>query len=611
MMSMVKNLLLSVSAAVFAAFLSGCATHEPHDQIFRARSKVFLYESLAHSPILATAAGYYAHKPQAGDEGEQAAAGEIRLDELLDDYSPEGIKKRLALYKDFQKLLHDPDRMNRDRELKLNEYADYGTVDDHISQVLFQFEKERVHEHNPAFYVEMLGTALYTPLVHEYAPKEERYRHLIARIGRIPAFLDQAKKNLKSSPEIWTQVAAEENEGNLRLVEMVIPAGLPRNLKNDFDKVSGPAIEALRGFGEYLTSDLSRRSQHDWRLGRQLYGQKFKIFLTSSKTPDELLSEAETEFDKTHKEMIETAKPIHKKIYGNQRPPTDAALMKDVFDVVSDENRLRNSSQMEEQIKKDIAELRTFLEQGGIVNLPASDNLKVVETPEFMRGIYSVAGFLGAPPLRPELGAYYWVTPIPADWPRSRSVSKLREYNLFKLKLLSAHEAMPGHWVQLEFANQGAENTPELSRLLRAVFPNQVYAEGWAVYMTDALVKAGYQDGSDEFKLNWLKDKLRVQANAILDIRMHTKNMSDEEAEKLLRTRAFQEAEEVRAKILRAKLSSTQLSLYFHGAREWLRVRGLYQIETTDMSLTSFHNKALRGGATGMDELAYLTVKLK
>ena len=119
---------------------------------------------------------------------------------------------------------------------------------------------------------------------------------------------------------------------------------------------------------------------------------------------------------------------------------------------------------------------------------------------------------------------------------------------------------------------------------------------------------AGYQEESKEFRVNWLKHKLRVIANAILDVRMHTTNMSDDEAEAFLRTTAFQESEEIRGKIMRVKLSSAQLPLYYHGWKEWLRVREHYQTETTDFSLTSFHDKALREGPVPLPfELAYLT----
>ena len=483
------------------------------------------------------------------------------------------------------------------------------------AEPLFELEKERSHENNPTLYVELLGTSLHTLMVHEYAPAAERYRHLMARLQKFPAFLEQAKTNLKASPDVWTEVAIAENEGTIRLVERVIPAGLPAELKADYDAAAGPALEALRGFSDYLKTDLARRNQHDWRLGAQLYTEKLQLMLNTKKTPAQLLQEAEAALETAYNKTIEMARPMHREIYGNQRPPNDLALMREVLEVVADENRLRSGDQLIGQVKKDMVELRGFVQDAAVVFLPKNDNLKVIETPEFMRGVFSVAGFVGAPPMAPKLSAFYWVTPIPSDWPRNRTVSKLREYNLFKMKLLTMHEAIPGHYVQAEFANQGftdpdAEPMSKLSRLLRAVFPDPSYVEGWATYIEASVAEAGYQSDSNGFKINWMKEQLRVQANTILDIRMHSMDMSDDEAEELLRTRSFQETAEVSGKILRAKLTSAQLPLYYHGWQEWQRVRNHYQNETTDFSPTSFHDKALRNGAVPLPELAYITSKV-
>ena len=93
------------------------------------------------------------------------------------------------------------------------------------------------------------------------------------------------------------------------------------------------------------------------------------------------------------------------------------------------------------------------MREKGLVTLPTHTNLQVIETPEFMRGIYGVGGFNPAPALEPQLGAFYWITPIPKDWPKERVESKLREYNDFGLQELTIHEAMPGHYVQFEYAN--------------------------------------------------------------------------------------------------------------------------------------------------------------
>ncbi len=607
--SMFKNRRLAIVSAALLALFGACATEDPHEQILRGAAKTFMYEALAQSPVYATTLGYYVHKPAAGD----AAGAEVRLDEMLDDLSADGIAKRLALLKEMQATLRE--KIDRAGKLKGHDFVDYGVLDNYVSRTLFELEKERAHEHNPVLYVELLGTALHTLMVHEYAPAAERYRHLIGRLQKAPAFLEQAKTNLKSSPDVWTQVAIAENEGTIKLVERVIPAGLPAELKSDYDAAAGPALEALRGFSDYLKNDLAKRNQHDWRLGKQLYAEKFQLTLNTRKTPEQALQEAEAAFEATYAKTIEMARPMHRAIYGNQRPPNDLALMREVLEVVADDNRLRSGDQLMGQAKKDIEELRGFVQAAGLVFLPGNDNLQVIETPEFMRGVYSVAGFVGAPALQPKLSAFYWVTPIPPDWPRERQTSKLREYNLFKLKLLTLHEAMPGHYVQTEFANQGftdpdAEPMSDLSRVLRAAFPDPSYVEGWATYMEEVVVKAGYQSDSNGFQINWMKEQLRVIANLIIDIRMHTMDMSDDQADEMLRARAFQEAEEVRGKILRAKLTSAQLPLYYHGWQEWRRVRDHYQNETTDFIPTSFHDKALRNGAAPLPEIAYITSQI-
>ena len=142
--------------------------------------------------------------------------------------------------------------------------------------------------------------------------------------------------------------------------------------------------------------------------------------------------------------------------------------------------------------------------------LEPRSNLQVIETPEFMRGIYAVGGFNPAPALEPQLGAFYWITPIPQTWKPERVESKLREYNFYNLKLLTIHEAMPGHYVQFEYAN---DMQPQSRRLLRSVFGNNPYVEGWAQYATQVMLDSGFLNNSPELRLTFQKQELRVLAN--------------------------------------------------------------------------------------------------
>ena len=71
--------------------------------------------------------------------------------------------------------------------------------------------------------------------------------------------------------------------------------------------------------------------------------------------------------------------------------------------------------------RSDLQEAREFVRTKDLLTLPARDNLQVIETPEFMRGIYPVGGFNSAPALEPQLGAFYWITPIPQPGPQNTS----------------------------------------------------------------------------------------------------------------------------------------------------------------------------------------------
>ena len=169
-----------VVAMIVLAVTNACKTETPEED-FAEIVATFPFQSLALTPIAATAAGYHEHIEGADEEG--LGGTKIALDELLDDYSPAGVQKRVSFYKDFRKRLHDA--VQREK-LAGDFWADYAVIDNHIARELVELERIRSHEHDPNLYVRLLGTALYTPLVHEYASKTERYGHIIARLDKIP-----------------------------------------------------------------------------------------------------------------------------------------------------------------------------------------------------------------------------------------------------------------------------------------------------------------------------------------------------------------------------------------------------------------------------------------
>jgi hypothetical protein len=164
-------------------------------------------------------------------------------------------------------------------------------------------------------------------------------------------------------------------------------------------------------------------------------------------------------------------------------------------------------------------------------------------------------------PLDRGLRSYFYVTPIPHDWTPRQIESYLREDNDRMLVTLVIHEAVPGHYLQLAHANRSPS-------LVRAAFASGVFAEGWAVYVTQVMMDVGYGKRDPALLLVHWKFYLRAVINALVDAGIHVDGMTEDEAMALMTETGFQEEQEARSKYLRARLTSTQLSTYYVGSQE-------------------------------------------
>lgn len=559
----------------------------------------FVKESLARSPVNASYAGYHKYT-------DPKTRKEIELDAELDDVSAQAVAAQQVFYTAWRARFQKETPI---ASLGPQDAADYRLIDDNIGLALLEYDHIQSYEHQPQIYVETVGNGLFLPLTQDYASKEVRVGHVISRIGQIPRFLDQAKSVLMDADPIFVSTAVEENEGNISLVDSVaaeIPAGSP--LRAHYDKVAPAAKKALTDFTAWIESDLAKRPANgrDWRLGKEWYAEKFHYVMETSITPDQLLTDAEAELKRLRAEMLQVAIPLYKQMYpgpddhnsleGRER---ENKIIRAVLDKISDEHPQRD--QLIDTVKADLAGIIAFIGEKQIVALSSRDNLKVIPTPEFERASYSVGGFHPAPPLEPNAEAQYWVTPIDPKMSEAKAESKLREYNNYTLKWLTIHEALPGHYVQGEHAD---DVQPPTRRVLRALYGNGAYVEGWAEYIADVMTEEGYLDHDPKFKLVRSKIMLRAIANTILDIRMQTMHMTDQQAMDLMLNDTFQTQAEAEGKLERAKLTSTQLPTYFVGWRQWWTLRKKYQAEKgSTFTLKEFHNTALNQGALPIEYL--------
>jgi len=600
---MKRLMLLPVCATLLLAILAMPANTQetnsstkssagPSAQNFAELSDRFMKDSLALSPTSASQAGYHKHvDPKTGKT--------IELDALLDDLSLESMAAQRAFYEQWRERFRKETPVS---SLDPQDAADWQLIDDQIGLNLLEFDKIQNYRHNPTVPVELIGNALFLPLTQDYASHDIRVGHVLSRVSAIPLLLTQVKQYLSDADPIFISTAVQENDGNIDLIENTIAAEIPAGspLKAQYDKVAPTAIAALKDFSLWLQNDLAKRPAHrTWRLGKELYDQKFKLVMETDVTPEQVLADAEAGLQSVRAEMLELALPMHKQMYPDHGDHSELGvherqnlIITEVLHKISDEHP--RPEDLQKAIEADLESIKQFIREKKIVSLGTRDNLKVIPTPMFERGIYSVAGFHSAPPLEPQAEAEYWVTPIDPKMPADKAESKLREYNNYTLEWLSIHEALPGHYVQFEHLNN---IQPERRRLLRSLFANGAYVEGWAEYIAQVMMDEGFLNNDPRFRLVMRKIRLRLLANTILDVRMQTMGMTDEQAMYLMTKDAFQTQAEAEGKLVRAKLSSTQLPTYYVGLREWLALRKKYQAAAgKNFDMLKFHDLVLDQG---------------
>ena len=556
---------------------------------FAALASEFVFTTLSFSPSTATQTGLHKFTDPRSKQV-------LNLDEMLDDYSPAEMARQRAYYEDFRRRLGK----FKPKQLDAQTRADYDILQNAIGSAFYSMDGEQFYNWKPQVYSENLGSALFANISLEYADKNTRANDLSARIEKIPVFVNQAVGNLTASNDIFRRVGIESIDGVRDLLKTTgvdFVKGTPSEQR--YAAAEPAALAALDKFTAFVRDDLPKRKQRDWRMGSVNFGQKFKYYLQVSGTPRDLLHAAEDSLRVTRETMLKLATPLHDQWFpghhhaNNNHAVYINSIVGEVMARIGTEHANRDS--LVEQGMKDVAELEKIVVDKRLLSLADFSNLRVIPTPPFMRGIYGVAGAVFAPALEPNLSTFYWVTPIPSEWKADRAESKMREYNKYQMLRLTMHEAMPGHAVQGAYANRV---TPEWRRLLRSIYSNTPYVEGWAVYSERVAEDAGANGGDVvKMRLNGLKWMARIYMNAILDVRLHTMNMNGDSAVALMMRDAFQERPEAEAKLQRAQLDYVQLMTYMAGVHEWNALRrDVQKKEGARFNMCRYHDTVLLYG---------------
>lgn len=478
-------------------------------------------------------------------------------------------------------------------KLSAKQRTDLGLLINKLDSDRFRLTTLREWEWNPASY--NVAGPIDLILNTEYAAQPQRLRTLLKRIASIPAYYEAARHNIVNPTREHTRLAIAQAPGVQHLlteVDKVAQASILTPVEKQlYTQRINAALGAVDSYVAFLTEmdkQMDTKGRRTFRLGKELYEQKFAYDIQSGSSAEQTYQKALAAREELLANMDKLSDQLWDKTMGGATKPDDRyAKIGMVIGKLSERHVARENFVSE--IKRQIPELQEWVISHNLLSLDPKKQLEVRATPAYQAGVAGAS--IDAPgPYRPQDRTYYNVTPLDNATPEAAE-SSLREYNYWILQILNIHEAIPGHYAQLVYANRSPS-------IVKSIFGNGAMVEGWAVYGERMMLESGYGDNAPEMWLMWSKWNLRSVTNTILDYSVHVLGMTEEQAIDLLTRQAFQTRSEAVEKWHRVQVSSVQLTSYFSGYSEIMELREQRKQQLgAKFNLKEFHEQFLSYGS--------------
>jgi uncharacterized protein (DUF885 family) len=240
-----------------------------------------------------------------------------------------------------------------------------------------------------------------------------------------------------------------------------------------------------------------------------------------------------------------------------------------------------------------IAQLRDYVKQHNVVDIPDwLGEIKVVETPKFMQPV-SPGASMNSPLLfsKSETG-FYFITPPTSLEEAAKNLDANQDFDRDRILSTGAHEAMPGHYLQLSIARRNPD-------FVRKIQGSGEFAEGWAFYGEELFVQLGlFGDDLDAryFTAQW--ERVRG-ARAIVDPNLASGTWTFDQAVQFFAHQTGFSPEQAKAAVSGIALNPGYVIAYTAGRRQIETLLPEYWKKAgASASLHDFHTRLLCYGTT-------------
>jgi uncharacterized protein (DUF885 family) len=555
-------LALSVVSAVLAA--------PTQDAEFEGVAEEYVKTYLAAHPLHGTALGFHEY------------------DGKISDYS------RLALDAELSRLRRFDDRLAKFDPAKLSsrQSIDLRILQAAVKRELFEMQDMAVFERNPMVYARAGDVNVY--IKRNFAPLEDRVRSLVAIESQIPNILIAARTNLEEQlPKPFIELAIQIARGSADFLKKDLVAAVSglkdEQLRVAFQAANRKAANALSDYATWLEREKLPKATLDFALGEEKFGRFLAQTELVNLSPQKVLEIGMAQLKAEQEAFAEAAKKID---------PNKPAI--EVFKQIQSEHPA--SDKLIPDTAKDLDKIRKYVVSRRLVGIPSEVRAKVKETPQYLRATSFASMDTPGPFEKRATEAYYYVTPTEEDWPEQEKEEWLTAFNYYTSDVVSIHEVYPGHYVQ--FLHLNASPASKIEK----IFGSYAFIEGWAHYCEKLMIDEGFGSPSNsspseddvkraaKYRMAQADEALLRLCRLCVSIKVHTQNMSIDEATKFFQDNCYYQQKPARQEALRATFDPGYLN-YTLGKLQILKLRDDYKAQQgDDFSLQKFHNELLSHG---------------
>jgi hypothetical protein len=485
------------------------------------------------------------------DPASASAAGLVAQDTRLGCFDAEIVRQHLAALRSLTGALEELEPES------LSDEIDRTALLGEMRSTVFRFEYERPNVRNPGFWLSHLLQGLYTLLTRHDADLAGRIPAVLARLQGAPAFLDQARQSIDQPPSVFVDTTLGMLGGGGQLIAEIVSvfAAAAPDLAGQLRNTGQAALQALVGFGTALRDEIepspdpqafaigeeqfSRRLHHEhalmggptelWRYGLHLQEEVTAEIVALTRRLD----------SRPWRDLVEELR--------NEAPPTDQLLA---------------------AYRREIDRANNLLLEYDLATVPEAP-VEVVPTPAFLAPLVPFAAYEPPPIYLSDRTGRFYVTPPDPSLPPEVYAQQRRGHCVHGIPAMVAHEAYPGHHLQLVMA-QGLG-----SEVRRHVW-SPIMVEGWALYSEQLMAEADYYP-TDQARLFQLVNLLWRAVRVVLDVGLHTRGMTPAEAVDYMVEHLPIERTSAVAEVRRYCAWPTYQLCYALGRRELLRLRDAYR----------------------------------